>query len=183
MQEDKSQLMNYAMYGGVFLGLFWVLKYLLVIGSTQIPALNVIGSFLTIGTPLILFYFLVKYKTDIVNSNLSFWHGIQFGIMLFFFASLLEAVIVFIHITWIDQTFVGKLYESITETVKTMNLGERMTNSLVDHPLPTTVNYIFSNVILADVFIGLILSLFVVPAALRYTPRNVKETTDQAKEN
>ena len=183
MQEDKSQLMNYAMYGGIFLGLFWMVKYLFVIGSTQMPALNFIGSFLTIGTPLILFYYLKKYKTDIVSSDISYWHGVQFGIMLFFFASLLEAVIVFVHITWIDTAFVGKLYENMIETVKTMNLSERMVNSMENQPLPTTVNYIFSNVILADVFIGLILSLFIVPMTLRLTPKNVKETVSQIKED
>ncbi|MDO5664413.1 MAG: DUF4199 domain-containing protein [Bacteroidia bacterium] len=183
MQEDKSQLMNYAMYAGIFLGLFWVLKYLFVMGSTQIPALNLIGSFLTIGTPLILFYFLVKYKTDIVSNNLSFWHGIQFGIMLFFFASLLEAVIVFVHITWIDPAFVGKLYENMIETIKAMNLGEKMVSSFENQPLPTTVNYIFRNVIMTDIFVGLILSLFIVPIAIRITPKSMKETANQAKEN
>ena len=183
MQEDKSQLMNYAMYAGVFLGLFWILKYLFVMGSTQFAALNLIGSFLTIGTPLILYYFLTKYKTDIVSNNMSYWHGVQFGIMLFFFASILEAVIVFIHITWVDQAFVGKLYENMIETVKTMNLSDRMVGSIENQPLPTAMNYIFSNVILADVLIGLVLSLFIVPMALRYTPRNSKETANQTKEN
>lgn len=172
MQEDKSQLINYAMYAGIFLGLFWMLKHLLVIGTTQFPALSLIGSFMAIGTPLIFFYYLKKYKIEVVSSNISFWHGVQFGIMLFFFASLLEAVIVFVHITWIDQAFVGKLYENMIETVKTMNLGDKMINSLENQPLPTTVNYIFSNVILADVFIGLILSLIIVPIALRSNPKS-----------
>jgi hypothetical protein len=176
-------LMNYAMYAGIFLGLFWMLKYLFVMGSTRIPALNLIGSFLTIGTPLILFYFLTKYKTDIVNNNMSYWHGVQFGIMLFFFASLLEAVIVFVHITWIDQAFVGKLYENMVETVKMMNLSDRMVNSFENQPLPTTMNYIFSNVILADIFIGMFLSFFVVPIVLRFTPKNVKEPENQIKED
>ncbi len=74
MQEDKSQLMNYAMYGGVFLGLFWMFKYLFVMGSTRIPALNILGSFLSIGTPLILFYFLAKYKNDIVSNTMGSSH-------------------------------------------------------------------------------------------------------------
>ena len=88
--------------------------------------------------------------------------------------SLLEAVMVFVHVTWVDQAFVGKLYENMIETVKTMNLNESMVNSLEDQPLPTTVNYIFSNVILADVLIGTVLSLFVVPFARKYTPINRK---------
>ena len=170
MQEDKSQLMNYAMYGGVFLGLFWILKYLFVMGATRIPALNLFGSLLTLGTPLLLFYFLFKYKTFVTGNNLGYWHDVRFGILLFFFASLLEAVIVFIHITWIDQAYVGKLYETMIETVKMMNLNERVAESLEAQPLPSTVNYIFSNVIMTDVLIGMILSLLLVPLVRRYQP-------------
>jgi len=170
MQEDKSQLMNYAMYGGVFLGLFWILKYLFVMGATRIPALNLFGSLLTLGTPLLLFYFLFKYKTFVTGNNLGYWHGVRFGILLFFFASLLAAVIVFIHITWIDQAYVGKLYETMIETVKMMNLNERVAESLEAQPLPSTVNYIFSNVIMTDVLIGMILSLLLVPLVRRYQP-------------
>ena len=180
MKEDKSQLMNYAMYGGVFLGAFWVLKYLFVMGATEISGLSIISSFLAMGTPLILYYFLVKYKTAIVDNKMNFWHGVQFGIMLFFFASLIEAVVVFAHITWIDPSFVGKLYESMIETAKTMNLGTGILNSLENQPLPTTANYIFSNVIMTDVFIGLILSLFIVPIALRL---NINKTAPKLPEN
>lgn len=165
--------MSFAMYGGIFLGLFWIFKYFIVIGSAQIPALNMIGSFLSIGTPLILFYFLSKYKAKILENKMSFWHGVQFGIMLFFFASLLEAVVVFIHITWIDQAYVGKLYENMIEMAKSMNLGDSMINSIENQPLPTTANYILSNVIFADVFIGLILSLIIVPITQRVSPKNM----------
>ncbi|MDO5523462.1 MAG: DUF4199 domain-containing protein [Bacteroidia bacterium] len=174
MQENKSQLINYAMHAGIFLGLFWILKYLFVIGSTRILALNLIGSFLAIGTPLILYYFLIKYKTSITGNKMGYWHGVRFGITLFFFASILEAVMVFIHITWIDPAFVGKLYENMIETVKTFNLSETLLSSFENQPLPTPVNYIFSNVILADVFVGLILSLFIVPIVLRFNPQSTK---------
>src|SRR5690554_2402134 len=116
MQEDKSKLVNYAMNGGLFLGLFWVVKYLMVMGGGQSSALNVISSLLSFGTPLLLVYFLVTYKVKLPNNEMGFWHGVQFTILLFFFASILEAVIVFIHITWIDTTYIGKLYSEMTKT-------------------------------------------------------------------
>lgn len=173
MQEDKSQLMNYAMYAGVFLGLFWVFKYLFVIGAQQIPALSYIGTFLTVGTPIFLFYFLTKYRINIVGNKMGYWHGIQFAIMLFFFASILEAAIVFVHITWIDPSFMGNLYKNMIEMAKSINLNEVMVESLKNQPLPSTANYIFSNVIMADIFIGLILSLFLVPLASKFNPGNM----------
>lgn len=173
MQEDKSQLFNYAMFAGVYLGVFWIIKYLFIIGGTHLPLLNVVNSMLSIGTPLLLYYFLVRYKTTIIpDNNMKFWHGVQFGIMLFFFASVFEALIVFIHVKWIDPGFIGKLYENMLEVANSLNFGERWTSALTDQPQPTPFNYIFSNVIMADVFIGLLLSCCIVPLVLRFKSTN-----------
>ena len=46
---------------------------------------------LSIGTPLILLYFIVKYKNQIEGSRIGFWHGVQFSMLLFFYAGLIEA--------------------------------------------------------------------------------------------
>ena len=86
MEEDKSQLMNYAMTGGLYLGVFWVLKYLLVINAARHPTFSFFSSLLSLGTPAILFYNLLRYKINVAEKKISFIHGLQFGIMLFFIA-------------------------------------------------------------------------------------------------
>ena len=64
MEENKSQLLEYTMRAGLLLGLFWSFKYLFTIFGMSHPALNGIGTLLSLGTPLLLFYFLVKYNRD-----------------------------------------------------------------------------------------------------------------------
>lgn len=179
MQEDKSKLVNYAMNGGLFLGLFWVVKYLMVMGGGQSSALNVISSLLSLGTPLLLVYFLVTYKVKLPNNEMGFWHGVQFTILLFFFASILEAVIVFIHITWIDTTYIGKLYSEMTKTIEAVDLSKKMVESLKNQPLPSSINYILSNVVFANIFIGMVLSLIAVPFVNLYYFRNFKSNRTQ----
>lgn len=176
MQDDKSQLMNYAMHGGLFLGMFWVLKYLLVIASTRMPALGFAVSILSVGTLVIFFRFLVKYKTTITNNQMRYWHGVQFGIVLFFFASILECVIVFMHITWIDPAYVSTIYQNMIETLRALNLSENMMETFEKQPVPSNASYVFSSVITANVLSGLILSLILVPIARRYTPLNRKSS-------
>lgn len=183
MQEDKSQLMNYAMHGGLFLGLFWAMKYVLVLNVEQQPVLQPVVSFLSLGTPLFALYFLVKYKAIVGSVKLNFWHGMQFSIMLFFFASILEAVVVFVHVTWIDTAFIGKLYANMLETVKTLRLGDKMAASIQEQPLPSTVNYLISNVVLANVFIGILLSFVLVPLANRYNFKNLKSKQTDSNES
>jgi len=170
MKEDKSQLLNYAMYAGLSLGLFWVFKYLFVLIGMRYPALNFISSLLSIGTPILLFIFLVKYNKSI-EGQMSYWHGVQFSILLFFFASIFEAVIVFIHVKWIDPTFISNLFDSMIEMARTINMNKTLVTQLREQPLPTPFSYIFNNVIMLDVFLGLILSLFIVPLSMHYKPK------------
>ncbi len=172
MKEDKSQLLNYAMYAGIFLGLFWVFKYLFVIIGMRYPALNFLGSLLSIGTPVLLFIFLVKYNHGLLEGKMGYWHGVQFSILLFFFASILEAVIVFVHVKWIDPAFISNLFDSMIEMAQTINMNKLLVTQLSEQPLPTPFSYIFNNVIMLDVFLGLLLSLFIVPLSTRYKPQH-----------
>lgn len=160
------------MNAGIFMGLFWVLKYLFVILGTNYPALNFIGSILSIGTPVLLFYYLVTYNTGAVESKMRYWHGVQFSIMLFFFASILESVIVFIHVKWIDPAFISNLYDRMIEMAQSMEITKTLVTQLTEQSLPTPFTYIFNSVIMADIFWGLLLSLFIVPLAIRYKSKH-----------
>jgi len=167
MEENRNQLLNYTTYAGIYLGLFWVFKYLFVIAGNSYRIFNTIGSILSFGTPLLLFYFLVKYNTCLMQNKMSFWHGVQFSILLFFFASILESLVVFIHVKWIEPAYISNLYEKMIEMAQTINIGKSFASRLAEQPLPSIFSYIISNVILADVFLGFILSLIVVPTAMR----------------
>ncbi len=169
MEENKNQLLNYTTYAGIYLGLFWVFKYLFVIAGNSYRIFNTIGSILSFGTPpLLLFYFLVKYNTCLMQNKMSFWHGgVQFSILLFFFASILESLVVFIHVKWIEPAYISNLYEKMIEMAQTINIGKSFASRLAEQPPPINISYIISNVILADVFLGFILSLIVVPTAMR----------------
>lgn len=170
-EENKGQLLEYAMQAGLLLGTFWVFKYLFVIFGANHPAINTVGSILSLGTPILLFYLLVKYNASRMNNLMRYWQGVRFSVLLFFFASILEAFVVFIHVRWIDPTFIANLYENMVELAQAFELSKTLTAQLADQPLPDPFSYIFSNVIMANVFLGLVLSLVVVPFVLRYKPR------------
>ena len=169
--EDKNQLFYYSIYAALILGVYWVIKYLIVILGKDFAVTGILSNMLSIGTPIILLYFLVKYNQRHANNIMSFGHGIQFSILMFFFASILEAVVVFIHVNWIDPVFISNFYKSIIVIAESLNLSEALTAQLADQPLPSSFTYVFNNIILGDVFIGLILSLIIVPLARRIKPQ------------
>lgn len=167
MKEDKSQLVEYAMHSGIFLGLFWVLKYFLQIIGNDFPVINVFTTILSFGTPVLFLYFLSNYKTRTVNTVISYWHGVQFGILLFFFASIWESIAAIVHVTWIDVQYIGTFYQKMTETMKSLNFEDSLLKSIENRPAPSPISYIVNNVILSNVFLGLLLSLILSPVANR----------------
>ncbi len=170
-EENKGQLLDYTMRAGLLLGFFWAFKYLFVIFGMHNPAISTIGSLLSLGTPMLLFHFLVKYNTGWMEHEMRYGQGVRFSILLFFFASILEALMVFIHVRWIDPAFIANLFEGLIELAGTMEISKALGAQLAEQPLPDPFSYIFSNVIMANVFLGLALSLLVVPLAKRYRPR------------
>ncbi len=172
MQEDKSKLMGFAMQGGLFLGTFWIVKYFFVIASSGNSILQFFIPVLSALTPVILLQYLLKYRISVLDNVLGYWHGVQFAIMLFFFASLFESVAAFIHITWIDQQYVSAMYAEMVSALKAFNLSDSMVSNFESQPIPGAFGYLVNHVILSDVLIGLILSLFVVPISKMINPKN-----------
>jgi hypothetical protein len=169
MQENKSHLLNYAMYAGIFLGGFWALRYLLVIfgfGNPMVSGMNTLLGI--IGTPALLFYFLKNYNEKFLNNTIRLWHGVQFTIVLFFFASILEALMVLLHVIWIDPNFISMRHEAMLAMAETLNLGTAMTSQLAEQPQLTPFTYVFGNVLMVNTLIGLILSLIIVPIVQRF---------------
>ena len=163
--EDKNQLFYYSLYASLILGVYWVIKYLIIILGKDYAITSLIANFLSIGTPLILMYFLVIYNKWYNENEMSFLHGIQFSILMFFFASIIEAIAVFIHVNWIDTMFISNFYSSIVELAESLKLSPALTEQLAEQQLPSSFSYVLNNIILGDVFIGLLLSLIIVPLA------------------
>lgn len=170
-EEKKSYLLEYTMHAGILLGLFWIFKYLFVILGGKYPEMNVIGNTLSIGTPVLLYYLLIKYNAGWMNREMRFGQGVQFTILLFFFASIFEALVVYVHIRWIDPAYIANLYDSMVEIAKALEISTVIITRLAEQPLPDAFTYIFNNVIMVNLFIGLLLSPLIVPLALRFTPR------------
>jgi hypothetical protein len=167
MQEDKNQLITYAMRFGLYLGAFWVIKYLFLMGAAQIPALAAVEMMLKLGTPLLIVYFLIKYRSAVSDNGLSYGHGIQFVIMLCFFASLLEALIIFAHTSWIVPSYISDIYGNALATIKELGVDGKTMEAIESQPAPTPISFTFSN-IMSDVFWGLLLALILVPVANQF---------------
>jgi len=167
--ENKTHLLQYAMHAGIFLGAFWAFNYLLFIFGQENVLLIYLHSMLRIGTPVLLFYFLKTYNERFVNSDIRFWHGVQFSILLFFFGSILESLMVLTHVKWIDPLFIATMSERAITFFQTHNLdSQAFTEAAQTLSNVSPFTYVFHNVFMLNFFLGLILSLPIVPLVQRF---------------
>ena len=95
--EDKSKLMRYAAILGLYMGLFWALKYLCMIFGGKMELLGTLYVALTIIVPVIAYRFTLIYRARISGESFSFFHGWQFGVFLYTFAAIIVSLLHFFY--------------------------------------------------------------------------------------
>lgn len=166
MQKNKNSIISFAMQAGLGLGGFWVFKYLFVMGATKYPSLQFVNGFLLFFTPLLLLFYLIQYKNRKADNKLKYWEGVGLGITLFFFAAIIESVIIFFHITSIDPAYISRVMEETIEMAKSLNFNDSMMEELHKQSSLSPFTYIIRQ-IMSNTFIGLLLSLMLSPLAAR----------------
>ena len=110
---DLVQLKAYARQYGVVLALVWAASFLSIVFA---PA-SVLGSLLALSTPIVVGWFLVRFRNDALDGHISFRRGFAFSCYTFFYASLLFAAVQFVYLRFFDH---GAFMAMLGESIKTM---------------------------------------------------------------
>ena len=164
MQKEKNSSIQFAMQAGLGLGGFWLFKYIFIIASKQYPALGYVNPLLSFLTPLLLLFYLIKFKSDSVDNELKYWKGVRLGILLFFFASIVETVFVIPHIVWIDPTYIAMVNEQKIGFAQSLGFNDYIMEEFKKQISFSPFIYIY-NLLLSNVFLGFMLSLILSPVA------------------
>jgi len=182
---DLVQLKAYARQYGVALALVWTASFLSIVLA---PA-SVLGSLLALSTPIVVGWFLVRFRNDALDGHISFRRGYAFSCYTFFYASLLFAAVQFVYLRFFDHgAFMAMLGASIKtmedvyrqEGAAALQAVEQMkqTIGMVGQLSPLQLTFV---VMMDNLFIGALLSL---PIALAcrtkaYMPTNGQENHGQ----
>ena len=82
---------------GLYLGLFWALKYLGMMFGGKVELLSSLYVGLTVVVPFIAYRFTLIYRSQINSESFSFFHGWQFGVFLYTFAALVVSLLHFYY--------------------------------------------------------------------------------------
>lgn len=101
IEQQKSKL-EYMMYYGALLGAFWIFQYLFFIGESYWVHFIYFYHLLNIVSPLLMYIFYLRYRSQTPNISHSVWGCILFVTMIAFFGSIFEAAIRYAHFAIIN---------------------------------------------------------------------------------
>lgn len=154
--------MNYALP----LGLFWVFKYLFAIGGNSFDIFKYILQVLSIGTPIIFYILLTRYRDITLGGKVGYRQCILFSLLLFIFASIPESVIMSLHLLVINPEIVSEQNRMVLDLMDKMKMVDSATYTQTKSFLASygalyyTVSNAISNIIIGF-FLSLILGYFV----------------------
>ena len=80
------------MHFGTYMGIYWILKFILFPLGFHIPFLSLLFVILTLAVPFIGYHYVKMYRDKICGGSIQFSHAVLFTIFMYMFASLLVAV-------------------------------------------------------------------------------------------
>lgn len=151
-----------AMYYGVFLGVFLVVKFFLDCYTSGVAGAFISGI-MAVAVPIFAYRATLIFKINTGNSeNLSFGIYLRFIIYLFFFSSMFLALAQYVYYQYINPDYIAQqvnaLMEVLTPVQEYAELVDMLKTQISENGLPSA-STIAVQTIWIYIFLGLILGL------------------------
>lgn len=156
--QKKETTLAAAAHYAIYLGIFWIFKYLFLMGAEYNDLYLYIYNLLNIGTPILFYALACVYRDKRLGGKISFGKIIAFAVFLFLFASFLEAVVITINIIIVNPSYLSNLEEQVYLFYEKLGMTDQFLNFLKYNFKIDTISFIVYQTI-SNVFLGLILSL------------------------
>lgn len=117
------QLKAFARQDGVFVALLWTASFLAVV----LAPTSSWGSLLAMGTPFLVGYLLMRFRNGVLDGVISFRRAWALSLYIFFYASLLFAVIQYVYLRFFDNGSLNMLLANGTKVLEPAYRAQGMT--------------------------------------------------------
>lgn len=182
MTENRSYLQKYAMHFGTYMGVYWILKFILFPLGFHIPFLSFLFIILTLAVPFMGYHYVKTYRDKICGGSIRFSHAVLFTIFMYMFSSLLAAVAHYVYFQFIDHGFMINSYiklwdKLMVQTPALIEYKEIIKNMIETARSLTPIN-ITMQLLSSDVFWG---SILAIPTALMVMKRAKSENNGSSQ--
>lgn len=110
MKNDRAVLQRYAMHLGTYMGVYWVLKFILFPLSFKIPFLALLFLLLTLAVPFMGSHYVKIYRDRGCGGTINFPHAVWFAFLMYIFAALFVSVGHLVYFSFIDHGMMADSY-------------------------------------------------------------------------
>ena len=176
MTDNKGYLIRYAMHFGTYMGVFWILKFILFPLGFRIPFFSLLFVILTLAVPFLGYYYVKLYRDKINGGYIKFSQAAMFTIFMYMFAAMLAAVAHFVYFDFIDHGFVldsfTKMWNEMIIQTPALQENKDIIDATIDTFRSLSPIEITMQILSSDVFWGAILAI---PTGLMVMRRNRNE--------
>lgn len=160
----------YARVYGLYMGIFWAVKFVFFPLGFSYPVFSFIFLLLTIMVPFVGAWFVRKIRDGVLDGRLGFWQAFLLSTNIYMYASLIAAIVHFIYFRFIDNGFILNSYlESVNQMQELLGSGEAAANiemlkanvELMGTLSPIQIVFsLLSNNVVFGLFISLLAAVF-----------------------
>lgn len=170
MSESKMTIGAYARVYGLYMGIFWAVKFVFFPLGFSYPVFSFIFLLLIIMVPFVGAWFVKKIRDGVLDGRLGFWQAFLLSTNIYMYASLIAAIVHFIYFRFIDNGFILNSYlESVNQMQELLGSGEAAANiemlkanvELMGTLSPIQIVFsLLSNNVVFGLFISLLAAVF-----------------------
>ena len=161
MEIQQSKVYNAAMWHGLILAIYLVIRFFFMVSSANSTILNLLFIFITIGVPFVAYYLGKDFKKK-TDEELTYRNFYSHGFFMFFFASLILAAVEYVYYGFINTEFITEQYNTLLQNIEilkqTMPDATQLEEIVNESPIPTASQMAMQNVWMYS-FAGIIISL------------------------
>jgi hypothetical protein len=120
MSLFHNKSIYYAMEYGLVLAFYFIIKFACTYLSLQYPFLNVIALFLNFAIPFLLFWMVRKFREEHNGGRMLFSEGWSLSLLIIAFASLPEALIMYVFYQFIDPEYISNIVNQSSDMLSTL---------------------------------------------------------------
>ncbi len=122
MAENRSYMQRFAMLFGTYMGVFWVLKFILFPIGLTTPFLLFLFVGLTLCVPFMGFHYARQYRNEVCGGSMGFVQAWMFTLFMYMFAALLTSVAHYIYFRFIDNGYIIDFCDNQIDIVAQSNI-------------------------------------------------------------
>ena len=125
MTTDRPiAIQEHAMRFGTYMGVFWIIKFILLPLGFQMPLLQLLFILCTVFVPILGYIYARRFRNLYCEGTISFFRAFLFVVGMYVFAAMLTAIGHYIYFQFIDHGYLFDMYRQQLNEVKAVAQGD-----------------------------------------------------------